>query len=98
MRDRLIAPTSVKKETLALYKPPSLWQYAAVTQGLRTAASIEKKKKPVSVMNKFRQRLGYHGSSAHHPLLSYGKLNKWYKDQGNIWIQIWTLTLQVGKL
>lgn len=58
----------------------------------------KKKKKPVSVMNKFRQRLGYHGSSAHHPLCSYGKLNRWYKDQGNIWIQIWTLTLQVGKL
>lgn len=51
MRDRLIAPTSVKKETLALYKPPSLWQYAAVTQGLRTAASIEKKKKKACVCN-----------------------------------------------
>lgn len=51
MWDRLIAPTSVKKESLALYKPPSLWQYAAVPQGLRTAASIEKKKKKACVCN-----------------------------------------------
>lgn len=52
-------------------------------RGLSTVVSVgkRKKKKKGLCLLKFRRQLGDHGS-AHHPVFSYGKLNRCDKDKG----------------